>query len=179
MKFMKVRNLLLGACFALGLLACATTPSLFVLRPAFYQTDAFRVDYRIGARVYYISIMNRTLDFISVDPSRCSLVSVTGQSHRLKLAATDTNIPPGASVVLSGSDEVIAHIDIDAPFSAEGQKGDSFAGEESFLKKYKGSQIRLFLALTLKAQEKLVEIPLEIVDVRTRPSARDILDSTE
>jgi hypothetical protein len=176
---MKVRHLLLSAGLTLGLLACTTTRPLLVLRPAFYQTDAFRVDYRIGTRVYYITITNKTLDFISVDPSRCSLVSVTGQSHRLKLEATDTSIPPGASVVLSGSDEAITHVDIDAPFIAEAQKVDAFAGEESLLKKYKGSQIRLFLALTLKAQEKMVEIPLEIVDVRTRLSARDILDSTE
>ena len=170
---MNVRVLRAGAALAgmcLVVLGCQALPARFDVTPAEYQDDNVRIEYRIGSKVYYIQVENRTDSEMILDLNRCSIVSVTGETRSLRLSAEDSHIPPRSRITLRSSQDALFSTDLDAMFAMPKMRLDSPATEEAYLKRFVGSRIRLVLPITSAylGTEHVYDIQLSLDGVEHR-----------
>jgi len=157
----------LAVVIVLSLVSCNTVPILAKLEPAFYEDEFVRIDYRIGVKIYFITITNKTQAEIGLVPSRTSVVSVDGQTGQIPMILDDAHIPPRATLVISSARETFFNTDINAPFRPQAalRQHVSPISDADLIKQFMGRSFRIYLPLVINGVEKLYDLILLIVDV--------------
>jgi hypothetical protein len=169
---------------ALALLAgCATPqPALLTLEPPVYEDALVRLDYRLGSRVYYLRVTNKTDDEMFVDMGRVSIISTSSETRSVGLSALDSHVPPHSQLTFVGNAPVFFSVDIDSDFEETTPLPLAWEWWElgtpvdrevltiaDFFELFVGSSVRLFVPIRVAGEEHLYDVELVITGSTALP----------
>jgi len=159
----------------LAMVSCTTLPAKFDLKPPLIEDDSIKIEYRIGSKVYYLEITNKTKFEMTIDTARSSIISITGQTRSLDLHPEDSHIPPSSTLIIRSTQAAIFSTNIDAMFSPAYESYHE--SEELSLRRFQGQKLRLFLPILYSGTEHIYDIELAITGVNSKLSSTILPES--
>jgi hypothetical protein len=146
---------------------CQTAPARMFVAPESIENEQIRIDYRIGVHIYYLAITNKSDSDMTIDYSRCSIISVSGQTRTLAAKPEDSHVAPRSTLVIHSDQLAYFGTDLDDLFKlrSAGITLGADQGEKEYLKQFIGKDIRLFIPVTVSGTEKIYDFSLRAVSI--------------
>jgi len=138
----------------------------FVTTPEIYQDNDIDVEFRVGTRVYFLKITNKTDQEFFLDFDRVTVITASGQANALKPLTTASSIPPNSFVVLSSDAHSIYQTDINTVFINYEASAAQYAHSDlSLMNAFVGDSIRIILPISVGGVESVRDIELTLVEI--------------
>ena len=178
------RAIIMELFFIICFVSCQSYPKLANINPSIYEDDNIKMEFVIGEKIYFISVINKSSSEIHLT-KKSSVISIDGQTKNLFENADNWFIPPKSTIIFNSNQITIFNQNMYTDFVDNNYDNYSNVFRNEMVNVTMGQRIvrsgfsailnktiRLYMCFIINNDEKIYDIPIKIVGIMTKDEIR-------